>query len=49
MVKELYIIIYHYILKHMKTENVTYTNISIRAVIVYVGKKIGLKACESKI
>ena len=35
----------HCILKH---ENIRDTNILIKAVIVYVGKKIGLKACESK-
>ena len=35
-------------LKHVTTENITDTNILIKAVIVYVGKKIGLKACESK-
>ena len=35
-------------LKHIRTENVTDTNILIKAVIVYVGKKIGLKACGSK-
>ena len=36
------------ILKHIRTENITDTNILIKAVIVYVGKKIGLKACGSK-
>ena len=36
------------ILKHIRTENVTDTNILIKAVIVYVGKKIGLKACRRK-
>ena len=36
------------ILKHIRTENITDTNVLIKAVIVYVGKKIGLKACESK-
>ena len=35
-------------LKHIRTENITDTNILIKAVIVYVGKKIGLKACGSK-
>ena len=33
------------ILKHIRTENITDTNILIKAVIVYVRKKIGLKAC----
>ena len=32
----------------MRTENITDTNILIKAFIVYVGKKIGLKARESK-
>ena len=36
------------ILKHIRTENITDTNILIKAVIVYVGKRIGLKACGSK-
>ena len=36
------------ILKHIRTENITDTNILIKAVIVYVGKKIGLKTCGSK-
>ena len=36
------------ILKHIRTENITDTNILIKAVTVYVGKKIGLKACGSK-
>ena len=36
------------ILKHIRTENITDTNILIKAVIVYVGKKIGLKVCEVK-
>ena len=35
------------ILKHIRTENITDTNILIKAVIVYVRKKIGLKACGS--
>ena len=35
----------NFILKH---ENIRDTNILIKAVIVYVGKNIGLKACESK-
>ena len=39
----------NHILKHIRTENITVTtNILIKAVIVYVGKKIGLKACVSK-
>ena len=36
------------ILKHIRTENITDKNILIKAVTVYVGKKIGLKACGSK-
>ena len=36
------------VLKHVRTENITDTNILIKAVIVYVGKKIDLKACGSK-
>ena len=36
------------ILQHIKTENITHTNILIKAFIVYVGIKIGLKACGSK-
>ena len=36
------------ILKHITTENITDANILIKAVIVYEGKKIGLKACGSK-
>ena len=35
------------ILKHIMTENITDTNILIKAVIVYVGKMICLKACGS--
>ena len=35
------------ILVHSRTENID-TNILIKAVIVYVGKKIGHKACGSK-
>ena len=35
-------------LKHIRTENITDTNVLIKAVIVYVGKKIDLKACGSK-
>ena len=34
--------------KHIKTENIIDTNILIKAVIVFVGKKVGLKACRSK-
>ena len=36
------------ILKHIRTENITDTNILIKAVIFYVGQKTGLKACGSK-
>ena len=36
------------ILKHIRTENITDTDILIKAVIAYVGKKIGFKACGSK-
>ena len=36
------------ILKHIKTENITDASILIKAVIVYVGKKINLKTCGSK-
>ena len=36
------------ILKHIKTENITDASILIKAVIVYVGKKISLKTCGSK-
>ena len=35
-------------LKHIRTENITDTHILIKAVIAYVEKKIGLKACGSK-
>ena len=35
----------HCVLKHMRTENITDTNILIKAFIVYVGKNNGLKAC----
>ena len=35
-------------LKHIRTENVTDTDILIKAVIIYEGKKIDLKACGSK-
>ena len=35
-------------LKHIRIENITDTNIFIKAFRVYVGKKIGLKACGSK-
>ena len=34
-------------LKHIRTENITDTHILIKAVIAYVEKKIGLKACGS--
>ena len=33
---------------YFRTENLTYTNVLIKEVIVYLGKKIGLKACVSK-
>ena len=36
------------ILKNTRTENITDTNVLGKAVIVYVGKNIGLKACGSK-
>ena len=39
----------HHIKKHIRTENITDTNILIKAVIVYVAKKIGLEACGNKI
>ena len=32
------------VLKHIRTENITDTNTLIKAVIVYVGKRFGLKA-----
>ena len=38
----------NHILKHIRTENITDTNILIKAAIVYVEKKIDLKACRSK-
>ena len=38
----------NHILKHIRIEKITDTNILIKAVIVYVGKKIGLKAYGSK-
>ena len=38
----------NYILKHIKTKNIADTNILIKAVIVYIGKKISLEACGSK-
>ena len=38
----------NHILKHIRIENITDANISIKAVIVYVGKKIGLKAYGGK-
>ena len=37
------------ILKHIRTENITDTNILIKAVIVYVGKRLALKLVEVKI
>ena len=37
------------ILKHIRTENITDTNILIKAVRVYVGKKMALKLVEVKI
>ena len=36
------------ILKHVRTENIADTNVLIKAFIVYVGKKIDLKAWGSK-
>ena len=36
------------ILKYIRTENITDTNILITVVIAYAGKNICLKACESK-
>ena len=36
------------ILKYIRTENIIDTNILIKAVIVFVGKKIYLKVCGSK-
>ena len=36
------------ILKHIRTENISDTNILIKVFIVCVEKKIGLKDCESK-
>ena len=38
----------NYILKHIKTKNIADTNLLIKAVIVYIGKKISLEACGSK-
>ena len=35
-------------LKHNRTENITDTNILLKQVIVYVGKKVGLKAWGSE-
>ena len=35
-------------LNHIRTENITETNILIKAVIVYVKKKISLKACGKR-
>ena len=37
------------ILKHIQTETITDTNIFIKAVIVYVGKRLALKLVEVKI
>ena len=36
------------ILKHIRTENITDTNILIKSVIVYAGKKTGIKARGNK-
>ena len=36
------------ILQHIRTENIADTNILIKKVMDYAGKKIGLKACGSK-
>ena len=36
------------ILKHIRIENITDTNILIKAVTVYVGKKIDPKSCGNK-
>ena len=36
------------ILKHIRTENITETNILIKVLIFYVRKKFSLKACGSK-
>ena len=36
------------ILKHIRTENITGTNKLIKAVIVYVGKRLALKLVEVK-
>ena len=36
------------ILKYIRTENIIDTNILIKAVVVFVGKKIYLKVCGSK-
>ena len=36
------------LLMHTRTENVTDTNILIKSITVYVGKKIGIKACGNK-
>ena len=36
------------ILKDIRTENISDTNILIKVISVYVGKKIGLKVCGSK-
>ena len=36
------------ILQHIRTENITDTDVLIKTVIVYVGKNIGFKAWGSK-
>ena len=36
------------ILEHIRTENITDTDVFIKTVIVYVGKNIGFKAWGSK-
>ena len=36
------------ILEHIRTENITDTDVLIKTVIVYVGKNIGFKAWGSK-
>ena len=38
----------NHILKYIRIEKITEANILIKAVIVYVGRKIGLKGCGSK-
>ena len=39
----------NYMLKHIRTENITNKNILIKAVIVYAGKRLPLKLMELKI